>query len=126
MSVLVYGGNYLGAEFSFQRLIPPFAVLPVLLFIGLYIVALSFLRDKGEHDDGSRRPLEYYMPSAIGVILTPEIGLEYSLPLSILSYWLVKPATEGPDAKPLHGPSYNWVTGGAAGLLVLLVLMHLL
>jgi xanthine/uracil permease len=95
------------AEFSLERVIPPVAVIPILLFIGLYIIAVSFWRVPSYDHISPTRSMHYYLPSAIAVILTPRIGLEYAYPLAILSYWLVRSEAD------VHGPTFGWISVGA-------------
>ena len=111
--VIVASKPLTGHAISLEWVLPPFAVLPVLLFVGLYIVAISFTGDSAERPLLPIRTPEAYFPAAIAVVLTPEIGLEYAFPLSILSYWCAG-KREGD-----YGPSFVWISWGAAVSLLL-------
>jgi xanthine/uracil/vitamin C permease (AzgA family) len=127
-------------EISIEWILPPFAVLPILLFIGLFIVSISFMPEamsrseaaKGAelpsgHDIVKSRGPQYFLPTAIAVVLTPWIGLEYAFPLSILSYWCVSSSgEEEAQTRPGHGSSFVWISAGAAAVLLVVVLMHVL
>src|ERR1700759_5087195 len=80
-----------GLKIPVYKFLSPVAVLPIVIFIGLYIISVSFLQPGAAVATTpiSRSP-QYYFPSAISVILTSRIGLEYALPLSVLSFWLVR------------------------------------
>jgi xanthine/uracil/vitamin C permease (AzgA family) len=110
-----------GQSLSVERILPPFALLPVLLAIGLYIVAISFADEPVKKDVAAPEKIaggpEEYFPAAIAVILTPQIGLEYAFPLSILSYWCVG------KKQPSYG-TFSWVTVGAAVSLAIEVAIH--
>ncbi|MGH1485168.1 MAG: solute carrier family 23 protein [Cellvibrionaceae bacterium] len=95
----------LGSQFtdlyniSLQRIIPPLAVAPVLLYIGLFVIANSFISSSTDgtsenspnnNDALTTKGFRYYLPAALAVVLTPKIGPEYSLPITILSYWLTR------------------------------------
>jgi xanthine/uracil permease len=107
------------ATFSLERLIPPVAVIPILLFIGLYIIAVSFLKAPSDSEVSATRTIQYYLPSAIAVILTPRIGLEYAYPLAILSYWLVRSDVD------IHGRTFEWVSVGAGISLFIFMIVFL-
>lgn len=83
---------------SVEWLIPPFATVPIILYIGIFIISTSFMQKSAAAAADSPQPvgidegagsLEYHIPTAMAAILTPRIGLEYSFPLSVISYWLV-------------------------------------
>lgn len=107
------------ANLALGRLIPPVAVIPILLFIGMYIIAVSFWRVPDYDQVSLARSTQYYLPSAIAVILTPRIGLEYAYPLAILSYWLVRGETD------VHGPTFGWISVGAGISLFVFIMVFL-
>lgn len=98
-------------HYSFQQIIPPVATIPIVMFIGLIIISGSFGNRSSDAGDpvGS---LEYYLPTAISVILTPRIGVECAFPLSVLSYWLVAGKNDR------RGSTFVWISVGAAFSLV--------
>ena len=108
----------LAAGLSFEQLIPPFVTIPIVLFIGIYIISASFTRRPGVTPTASSARLEYYIPTAIAVILTPRLGIEYAFPLSVLSYWLVRD-----KAEPV-GRTFVGVTFGAAAVLTIFALAY--
>jgi xanthine/uracil/vitamin C permease (AzgA family) len=103
-----------GWKIPVYKFLSPIAVLPIVIFIGLYIISVSFLQSP--HGEGAAPPVsrspQYYFPSAISVILTSRIGLEYALPLSVLSFWLVKSKDDQ------YGPSFMLISIGSAVSLV--------
>jgi len=112
-------GPSVGISHSIEWYLPPLAVLPPLLAIGLYIVAISFMdkipqpQNPAAKADASHSA-ENYFPAAIAVVLTPYIGLEYSFPIAILSYWCGK--------RRDHGSSFIGVTAGSIVALVIILL----
>lgn len=81
---------------GFREIVPPLAIAHVLIFVGLFIIAHSFLDEEQERarvtEKGvpvATRSADYYLPAAIGIILAPTIGLEMALPLSIIAYWVL-------------------------------------
>lgn len=123
-------------DISVERILPPFAVLPILLFIGLFIVAISFRPDGVEHvavdlpgnlKVTNDRGLEYFLPTAIAVVLAPRIGVEYAIPISIISYWLVgSPQLKQKPTDSGHGPTFVFISWGAAAVLAVVSAMHIL
>lgn len=114
-------------QISLQRLIPPVSVAPVLLFVGIFVIATSFVsgqpartvrsgnRESSDAQSTSSEPRDamFYFPAALTVLLTPSIGLEFSFPLSILAYWLTcRTQRQEPT-------SFRFITGGAILLLIL-------
>jgi AGZA family xanthine/uracil permease-like MFS transporter len=98
---------HLDPSFAIERILPPFATVPILMFIGVLVIGASY----GQRSD--ERPPEYYIPAAIGVVLTPAIGLEKAFPLAVLSWWLIP---TGDDTKR---PSFVAISIGAAIVLLL-------
>lgn len=108
---------------SLERLLPPFAVLPAVFYIGLLIVSASFLGKAPQPDQPvKKRPIESYFPAAIAVLLTPRIGLEFAFPLTVISYWFVAGTRSG-EGNPEHGRSFVWITWGAIVLLGIMFLI---
>lgn len=94
--------------------IPPLAVAPVLMYIGVFVVADSFLiEDKTEK--GLAHTPSYYFPAAIAVTLTPVIGLEFSFPISIISHWIT--------AKETNSTFRSVAWGSIAIVIIYIVLM---
>ncbi|SDT52589.1 solute carrier family 23 protein [Bradyrhizobium canariense] len=106
-------GQFSGHQIPIDRYLSPVAVTPILIFIGLYIISVSFFDIPSAAAAPSTRNPEYYFPTAVSVILTSRIGLEYTLPLSILSFWLVRSAGEK------YGPSFIWISIGSGVSLII-------
>jgi AGZA family xanthine/uracil permease-like MFS transporter len=100
----------LAAGVSLERIIPPFATVPILMFIGIYIISASLL-PKGS-EPASYPSLQYHIPTAIAIILTPRLGIEYSFPLTALSFLFVRNPTERVE------PTFLWVLVGSGVCLV--------
>ena len=102
-------------EFDLGRILPPLAVAPVVLYVGVFVISYSFVGDQGPQADEPdyRKPI-YFFPAAVAVILTPRLGLEVSFPLAILSYWVTGQHRVSPPA-----PAFTWLSFGAFGLLLI-------
>jgi AGZA family xanthine/uracil permease-like MFS transporter len=106
-----------GFGISLEQLIPPFATIPIVLFIGIFIISVAFMRRPDEAESTIKHG--YYIPTAIAVILTPRLGIEYAFPLSAMSYWLVRDKTDP------GGPTFVWISIGACVSLGLFFLVYL-
>jgi xanthine/uracil permease len=109
---------------SLERLLPPFAVLPAVFYIGLLIISLSFLSPALQPGQPTKtRSVESYLPAAISVLLTPLIGLEFAFPFTVISYWIITGMTRWHDT-PEHGRSFVWITWGAGVQLAIVLLIR--
>jgi adenine/guanine/hypoxanthine permease len=109
---------------SLERLLPPFAVLPALLYIGLLLISLSFFSPTVQPGQSAKKKsIGSYVPVAISVLSTPIIGLEFAFPLTVISYWIITGMRRGRDT-PEHGGSFVWITWGAGVQLVIMLLIR--
>ena len=91
---LALAAQALGLEgLSIFHLVPDIVVAPVIAYVGLVVIALAY-GEPGGDTGAPPRPQLYFMPAAIAVVLTPLIGLEFSFPAAVCSYWLF-PETGG-------------------------------
>lgn len=105
-----------------HKFLSPIAILPILIFIGLYMIAVSYFDEKKKQGAGETAAgaiaaapqftPQYFIPTAILAILTSRIGLEYSLPLAVLSFWLVRSKTDS------FGPTFVAISIGSGISLV--------
>jgi xanthine/uracil/vitamin C permease (AzgA family) len=109
---------------SLERVLPPFAVLPALLYIGLLIISVAFFSPTLQAAQPTKkRPIGSYVPAAISVSLTSIIGLEFAFPLAVISYWIITGTMRRSDT-PEHGRSFIWITWGAGVQLVIMLLIR--
>lgn len=113
-----------------HKFLSPIAILPILIFIGLYMIAVSYFDEKKKAETKTldaaaaaaaapQLTPQYFIPTAILAILTSRIGLEYSLPLAMLSFWLVKSKTD------TYGPTFVAISIGSGISLVVFGLIFL-
>jgi hypothetical protein len=120
-AAVVVGQIWPAFQIPIQKLLSPIAITPILIFIGLYIIAVPFVETPEKKTEGvaESKPHigpEYYFPAAISVILTSRIGLEFALPISVLSFWLVRPKGD-----PMPGLSFRWISVGSVFTLIFFV-----
>jgi xanthine/uracil/vitamin C permease (AzgA family) len=123
LSLAAIGGStFLGkSAISLEWLLPPFAIIPAVFYIGFLILSAAFIGNNPQPNGTKEsRPLEYYIPTAIAAVLTPRLGLEYAFPLSVVSYWLIGSIKRG-DGKPDFGPSFIPITCGAIVLIAIVL-----
>jgi xanthine/uracil permease len=109
-----YSGYY---TVNLDRIIPPLAVAPVLFYIGLFVIASSFINDSDiDKQDKHQGDFRFYLPAALAVVLTPFVGPQYSFPITILSYWI----TGAHFQKKAH-PSFILISCGAIFTLLIYV-----
>ncbi|MEQ8651405.1 MAG: hypothetical protein RIC87_02965 [Kiloniellales bacterium] len=76
------------------KLLPVFIVSPVVIYIGLLVIAMAYNQGDDRENPVSGKPLLYYMPTSVAVILTPFLGVQFSFPAAILVYWMFCPVGE--------------------------------
>ena len=109
---------------SLERVLPPFAVLPALLYIGLLIISVSLFSPTLQPDQyAKKRSIGSCVPTAVSVLSTPIIGLEFAFPLTVISYWIITGMMRGRDTSE-HGRSFVWITWGAGVQLVIMLLIR--
>lgn len=104
-----------------HKFLSPIAILPILIYIGLYMIAVSYFDEKNKSAAAtstaaattSQFTPQYFVPTAILAILTSRIGLEYSLPLAVLSFWLVRSKSDA------FGPTFVAISIGSGISLVI-------
>ena len=89
LALVMYFGEHPDLGWSLERVMPPLAVAPVLIFVGAYVTLTSLLPQRLTPEALPSDPKDWktaktYIPAVLGIVATPIAGLEVGFPLSVV------------------------------------------